>query len=147
MSHTVEVGIRCLITSSLHQRIPVESREPGWGVTTSLPARRCPPGNLKLPRGNLWSCRACTGATARASASPASPSIWMCQRALGSHRARDRCSGEGAMFHQSVNMSLGSHEGTSCRGLWGRGGREKERERGAEMTEYWRDGEVGANAM
>lgn len=40
------------------------------------------------------------------------------------------------------------HRAEGCGEEGGDGeGREKERERGAEMTEYWRDGEVGANAM
>lgn len=41
------------------------------------------------------------------------------------------------------------HRAEGCGEEGGDGkGSEKERERGAEkMTEYWRDGEVGANAM
>jgi len=41
------------------------------------------------------------------------------------------------------------HRAEACGEEGGDGeGREKERERGAEkMTEYWREGEVGANAM
>lgn len=98
-------------------------RDPQIPASVEMSPRESRALQQLLPEGNLWSCRACAGAMARASASPARPSIWMCQRAPGSHGARDRCSEEGAMFHPSVNMSLGSHEGTQSRGVWGGGGR------------------------